>query len=196
MKAIVTGCPGSGTRYMAEILGADHEKMFHHGLEDGSLLLRPGSANIEVSWYAAAWLDQISMPSVHLVRHPLLTIRTIAGMEGWRTNMLHQATFARFTPRAVEYSDPLLWATRFWLDWNTLAEKATQRWNIHDLNYDRLFRLLNKAGEKVRDLQQRLEDTPKDLSSRRHLHPELAWEDLGEMKSEVYERAIEYGLET
>lgn len=195
MKAIITGCPGSGTRYIAEIVKGDHEKMFHHGQEDGDLLLLPGDGPIEVSWYAAPWLHHLSMPSVHLVRHPLLTIRTIAGMSGWRSNTFHQATVSRFVPQVFDYDDPVLWSTRFWLDWNSLCEKASQLWNIHDLDFTRLMRLMVRAGVKTRDLAYRLENTPTDLSSRRHAHPELAWEDLGEMKNEVYERAVAYGLE-
>ena len=196
MKAVVTGCPGSGTRYIAQILGADHEEVFHHGQDDGSLLLRPGGAAIEVSWYATPWLEMLSMPTVQLVRHPLLTIRTVAAMAEWRSSMLHQATFRRFTPAVFDYeNDPVLWSARFWLDWNILAEKASQRWNIHHLDHTRLARLLTRAGAKQRGLAERLENTPKDVSSRRHAHPPLAWEDLGPMKSEVYDRAIKYGLE-
>lgn len=201
MRFLVTGCPGSGTRYVSQVyqeVGVDcgHEQAFKYGWPDGTLRIAKAANQGEVSWYAAPFLRYVDMPTAHVVRHPLLNIRTLVGMEYWRTNPQHTETFRRYVPRVFEHTEhPVLWATRFWLDWNRHCELA-ETWNVHDLNAGRMFWLL-RAADVINvtedQLAYQLKRIPK--TSAHNYGYTLDWSDLGQHANETKERAARYGLE-
>lgn len=195
MQFVVTGTPGAGTRYMWRVLNhllpTGHEVAFNSGAPDGTRRIAKSYDRAEVSWYAAVFLHNFTFTTVHLVRHPLLNIRTLTTKTAFWQD--HSSTIKRFTPRAFDYKDPER-AARFWLDWNRLCEKADFRWNLHDLTADNMFPAFveGQVPATRERLAAALETPPEHVGE---YDSDLDWSDLGRFKAEVYERAVDYRLE-
>lgn len=204
MRFIIAATPGSGTRYIAQVfkeVGVDcgHEQMFKHSWDDGRLRITKGANQGESSWYAGAFLHYLDMPIVHQTRHPLLVIRTLVGMEHWRNNKFTQPIFDQFTPNVRDYQDsPVLWAARFWLDWNRIIERwAGYRWDVATVSAEDIWPVLRNADiitVKHEHLRFALGKVPKTGGDRRYGYA-LHFGDLGPMAQEVKERALAYGYE-
>lgn len=202
MRFVVTGCPGSGTKYIAQLLthcgvATGHEQAFKHGWPDGRLRIgRHEQARGESSWYAVPFLPMLDMVTVHQTRHPLKAIRTLVGMIHWRENMWHQPLFQELVPAVFDYTDnPVLWSARFWLDWNHRAEACAYRWDVGSVTPDEIDVVLRNAdinNVAVDTIRQQLHRIPKTGGGRNYGY-DLTYEDLKPMTAEVAERAAEYG---
>lgn len=203
MRFVVTATPGSGTRYLTEVLkaagvDAGHERALHHGTAEGGFQLLQCRHDAEVSWYAAPWLHLFAFPTIHLVRAPLDTISTLTRMRKWSERPHHQGTFRRFAADAFDYPPGPQRMARFWLDWNTYAERADHRWRLDELPADEIYRILQAVelrhiepsviAEAIR--------TTRPTGSRRNGRPNYDWTDLGPLEGEVRERAAAYGFDT
>ncbi len=124
---VITGCPRSGTRYLARILTAlgydcDHEACFNPWrvvlAEDRPETCIWGDS----SWMAVPFLETLPPETVviHLVRDPLRTINSILG-----TGQLDWPNDYRSFLASHVWGDDLYWpsdvreaAQNFWVNWN------------------------------------------------------------------------------
>lgn len=128
MRLLVTGCPKSGTQYMAELLcrlglEATHEKVFAlHRPEDW------GTKDVSVSWEAAANLEKAMMDGVtalwHQVRDPLKVIRCMVSHKFLSDDGYGDASdfMKKHVPEAWAGKSLLDRTIRFWIGWNKLVE--------------------------------------------------------------------------
>jgi len=125
---LITGCPRSGTKYIAcllEELGLDvrHEAMGRDGISSWCLAV-PAAA---VPWGPASAGRSFDIV-LHQVRNPIDVIPSMSTLaeDSWR--------FAYDHTSARPDDPPLLRCARFWLDWNLHAEKISQwRYRIEEL---------------------------------------------------------------
>lgn len=199
MRFVVTGTPGAGTRWVANVYsraGVDtgHESVFHHGRPDGGLRIQPARHQAEVSWYAAPWLAHLAMPAAHQTRHPLDTIGTIVAMgDRWFTNPNHHGTLTRLAPTIYDHPPGVARATAFWLVWTGYADAAPVRWQAEAPDPAVLAGVARAAGLPVEaaDVARALAETPP--TGRRNRQPRLTWDDLGGLAGDVADRAAGYG---
>lgn len=102
---------------------------------------------------------------VHLVRHPLATIASLAALHRphfWHWTQVH-------TGRSYERDGPLRYAAHFWALWNARirAQLPDELWRLEDR------RPAHHIGTSE--------------------HPALAWSDLGDAEEAVRKEAIHYG---
>jgi hypothetical protein len=183
-RLLVIGSPRSGTRSVAARLREaglriGHEKM----LRDGTV---SGLWTVDDFLYPGAHSkDRPSKHTfditVHLVRHPLATIASLAALDKphfWHWTQVH-------TGRSVETHGKLVYAAHFWSIWNQLARLRFPNltWRIEDADEwwpetARLFDL----------------DAAVPMSRIGHSeHETLRWSDLGSAEETVRKEAALYG---
>jgi hypothetical protein len=116
MEVVATGCPRSGTAFLASVFGWTHERWY--GYDIRSYNFRTGPAYTpEVSWLAAPYLKKEDALVLHLVREPEAVVRSIASIR-----MLNESDdWGKFVYSHVETWDPWL----FWLRWNEICVSLT-----------------------------------------------------------------------
>lgn len=197
MRFAVTGCAGSGTRYIANLLtecGAStaHERVFKatYG-SDSSLDDHEG----ESSHAAAAYLPIDGTVGVHLIRPPLDVVASIVArglLRGGGTR-----NFRPFVERHVGStglpagSELAAW---YWLTWNRLAASRTETtWRIHRLSADDVMWLSHVAELKLDGdhVARALATTSRVGASDRG---NVNLNDLGEYANRVYFAARRYDV--
>lgn len=128
-RAAVIGTGRCGTGYMAELLRRSGLDVGHERWWNAGVGRRTADLDVDVSWLAlpdiesGAW----SGPTVHLVRDPVATIRSLM-----RIKFFHPAnrvnTFGAFAlkhcPDAAAARRPLEAAACWWLNWNARCQTA------------------------------------------------------------------------
>lgn len=180
---LITGCPRSGTRYLASLLRAAGIRAFHERMG------RDGTVNaafaVDDFWYPGNNPDRPSRVRFdhvfHVVRHPLFCIASMASMNNprfWHWTQLHTGLCFE------DYESPLQHAARFWVKWNELVEKLSPQWRFK-IESDFWPELCDRLGLGERELP--------EVDKHRSQHGSLAWADLGDAERGVREMAERYG---
>ena len=161
-RLLLTGCARSGTTYMSVVLrrcGFDitHEKRMG---DDGICSWLFASESSAPPWGPVP--DDFRFDhTIHLVRHPLSAIPSIATLsrESWE----YVASVLPLNPS----DPPLLKAARYWLHWNALVEErgGARLVRIEDMPA-RIDDVLDPLGVRVEP--ETVSRVPTDLNTRRH----------------------------
>lgn len=150
MRFAVTGSGRCGTRYMSKLLTAagvpcGHEEAF--GIHGAGLWTLDRQA--DSSWMAATMLDQVDVPVVLLVRHPLAVVRSwveIGFFSHDHDNPTHTPLLT-FAPGVYAYDSPADRALAMWCALNAAAlPRAELLLRLELLDAAQLGRLLQWAG--------------------------------------------------
>lgn len=193
MKLLVTGTGRCGTHWFAECLRragvpATHEYAFTPS-QDGTQ--RAWSA--EVSWPAAAYLPVTGAEVVHLVRHPLATIASLAARDTFRGGSWGTWA-ARVCPLIQEGKTHLERAALHWVGWNQMIEPhADYMLRVELVVLDDVIQLARVVRPRAV-----LSTLPPPVHTSEH--PALTWDDLNhqarpEVAGRVLELARRYGYE-
>lgn len=196
---LVTGCPRSGTRYVAKHLCRSAGlNIGHEGVADDGLVC--SFFAVDDYYYGGAHAKAlkggvrprrgaITFDHVwHLVRHPLLFVESLLtgplGIAWWHWQEKHTG---------VSFDmDPTERAAKFWLRWNEIVEPQA-KWRFRIEDFDQLWpnvtaRLGLPPCEMTDSVAERLgQQTTRRVS--------VAWEDLGDLQEPVRLKAQEYGYE-
>jgi hypothetical protein len=127
-RILITGCPRSGTGYMAALLtrlGATCGHAAH--LNPASLELGvppwPEGLAAEASWYAAPYGESLPAGTVvvHVVRSPAAALSSLWRARLFRTRSVDRAYLERHAPMLL-HGTPLQQTARIWTAWNEIAE--------------------------------------------------------------------------
>ena len=120
VEVMATGCPRSGTLYLAHLLGWEHEKYYGIHRYGNQYELTTGPAVLpSVSWLAAPYLAKKKTAMVfHLVRNPFEVVRSNNAI-GWLRPDDH---WGKFAYSHVKTWDPWI----FWLRWNEFCLSASK----------------------------------------------------------------------
>lgn len=117
LRAIVTGTPRSGTKFIANLLcrlgiNASHELYFNPWFQSIAELKH----DVEVSWMAAPYLAELPHDTliVHLVRNPLRAINSMISTGHFGT----QNVYAEFLAKHSGTTHP----APAWYHWNRIIE--------------------------------------------------------------------------
>lgn len=193
MKLLVTGTGRCGTHWFAECLRragvpATHEHAFTPS-QDGTQ--RAWSA--EVSWPATAYLPVTGAEVVHLVRHPLATIASLAARDTFRGGSWGTWA-ARVCPLIEEGKTHLERAALYWVGWNQMIEPhADYMLRVELVVLDDVIQLARVVRPRAV-----LSTLPPPVHTSEH--PALTWDDLSyqarpEVVGRVLELARRYGYE-
>ena len=172
---IITGCQRSGTKSAAYMFGIDHEKQFTKYRTFDNLSGIRQTLRSESSWMAMPFARELlnwKQSIIHLVRHPILVINSLMGIEFW-THKCHD-DFPQLIRKYLKETpeDPLEASMYYWVNWNKMIPSCIPRIRIEDVaNPPRL------NGRQRGDIK--------------------TWEDLpeGELKDKVRVLATEYCYE-
>jgi hypothetical protein len=151
-RFLVTGCPRSGTKYIAELFKALGVRMGHEdvfGVRQG-LGGRPDWQDFqgEASWLAVPHLPLDGVVVLHQVRHPLEFVRSAVGYSdpGFLSDRRRRYPIPSVVGlHAPEVYGPATQAERsatMWRVWNARAEQhAALTFRIEDLDAGLLLRL-------------------------------------------------------
>jgi hypothetical protein len=117
LRAVVTGTPRSGTKYVANLLcrlgvKASHELYFNPWFQSIAELKH----EVEVSWMAAPFIAELPADTlvVHLVRNPVAAIDSMVATGHFGPNK-----YAEFLLRHSGTCDP----AAAWSSWNRMIER-------------------------------------------------------------------------
>ncbi len=164
----ITGCPRSGTVYMAEVLKGIGINVLHEGMGD------EGS----VGYHLVTVKPE---KCLHQVRHPLKQMASMETVDTWS-----------FVEKAIKVTDhELTGLMEFWLRWNEICESfCVWRYRVEDLEnvWEEFLGYIGKEYVEMPDI-------PKNTNSRSH--KDLTWNDLfdcnEQLAEEVCRRSIKYG---
>ena len=162
MRFLVVGTGRCGTTWLSEVLTAagvptGHEDVFTAvGIrdmwcwlgEDGKVHSLAG----DVSLYAVPFLREWDGPVLHMVRHPLDCIGSLAG---WRLPSFPntQGEGGQLVNAHLPWtcSDQITASARYWHDWNVMAERGADylRFRVEDATPTFLADLMRRYGHDV-----------------------------------------------
>ena len=129
---IVTGCPRSGTKYLAnqwQGKGYDvqHERLGTHGIVSWCLA---ADTTMYPAWHGYVEQGQLHGEWTHLVRDPLKTIASLTTI----ASTAYQWAYAHAPEIELGAEFMLAKAASFWVTWNALAERrCTVRTRLEDV---------------------------------------------------------------
>ena len=135
-RAIITGCPRSGTGYVAAVLLEAGIHCGHEEVYGPEPIPRAwGSREVESSWLALRHLPVEGVPAALQVRDPLAVIRSVVGIElPQRTGSRYRAAALALFPELSAEPSPVAWAARLWI---RAVERARTHarawWRVEDL---------------------------------------------------------------
>lgn len=163
-RFVVTGSGRCGTQYLAALLTragvpCGHEQVYRDGE-----VLPWGDWQADSSWMAAAMLDQVDVPVVLLVRHPLAVVRS------WVTTWLtddpdtpYSYALRKSAPEVYNWERPADRALAMWVALNRAAlARAELVVRLEELDADRLARLVRWAGRHPYLVSRAIETGPVD----------------------------------
>lgn len=185
MKLLVTGTGRCGTHWFAECLRragvpATHEYAFTPS-QDGTQ--RAWSA--EVSWPATAYLPVDGAEVVHLVRHPLATIASLAARDTFRGGSWGTWA-ARVCPLIGSGETHLERSALHWVGWNQMIEPHADYFlRVEEVVPDDIAQMARVINPNAR-----LDVLPPAIHTSQH--PELTWAELASLvRPEVTRRVAE-----
>lgn len=185
MKALITGCPRSGTGYIAKVLGAGHERVFHPSRSE------PWTG-IEVSWLGAPALP-LAVPTAHQLRDPLAVIASLVGIKLFS----RPGPFRRFAenvcPEILDEPTATAKAARLWVHWTRLADRADVSWRVEEPDVECVAAFARRTAE---DVAAAVASTPRDVNHRTRgvadldsIPSPLWWELVSRTETYGYEAA-------
>jgi len=211
-RILVTGCPRSGTGYVAALLrrlGLSCGHADHLNPERLELGVPPWPAELagEASWYAAPYGENLPAGTVvvHVVRAPAAALSSLWRSRLFRTRSVDRAFLERHAPVLMR-GTPVQQTARIWSAWNEIAETARESTGLRYLRV-RLEALDESSLRWIAALAERELDVERAHSalaelSRSTVRPardagdSLAeWSDLRgtELLGEIDELAARYG---
>jgi hypothetical protein len=192
-KALITGCPRSGTGYISTVLARAGVRSGHECVY-GPVQVGPWkNVQVEVSWLAAPSLPLPGVPSAHQVRHPLAVMRSLVGI-GLFTRQTKFREFAEETcPALREELTPTAKAARMWCEWTRMTDSSAQVcWRVEDAaEYAEEIAVFVGVAPEV--IAKAISETPTDVNHRRRAES-LDLESIPEpLWAEVIRRAKLYG---
>lgn len=195
MRLLVTGCPRSGTTWMAEAIcstGVDcgHELVFAPEIKRRNKPARWGDGEwvAESSAHAAPHTPFLDTYVVHLTRHPVKVIASIAhhgGVVGAR-NSPGVRYMRSQVPEIKRFADPVRRAAEFWVRWNRLVA-ADVRVRLEDVTAADITRFARIADP---DACEATLPPPRNVA--KHELPPISWDDVRDVPG-LMEMAAEYG---
>jgi hypothetical protein len=188
-RAVVIGSGRSGTGFMAAVLAAagldaGHEAFWHaHGGLHASQL------DVDCSWLALPAIEFGANPepwkgrTLHVVRHPVDTVRSLLGTALFDPDMMGNTYAAHawmHSPRAgvLVGHNPLHAAVEFWCDWNArCAAVADATVRVEDAGHNpedqtalawatTVANVVGRGLTTVHDMLKAVEATPRDTNTR------------------------------
>jgi len=186
-KLIVTGCPRSGTAFMARLLteggiSCNHE--FFYGMPGISIVRNKAIA--EASWLAVPYLERDKKAwdakVIHIIRNPLKQISSLAHMHCLEDYNFEANPYTFFKglhlPRLKRHGllDRYIY---FWIKWNLWAEKYA------DLTY--------RLEDIVKDPQEVFDDLGYDTTGKKFdLSKENNYTDVKQLALEDFKGCVYY----
>jgi hypothetical protein len=199
-RFVVTGCPRSGTRYMATLLAAlgiriGHEKVF--GIREGLGMrdVRWKKWEGDVSWLAVPFLPVDDAVVLHQVRHPLEFVRSVVGfgfLSDERADLPFPEVVRRNAPEVYAPDTEVERGATMWRLWNARAEPhAALTYRLEDLDVALLLRLCELVELDVSEEQatKALAAVPTTINQRAR-DESVSWEQISPV---VEEAAARYG---
>ncbi len=159
-RILVTGCPRSGTGYVAALLrrlGLPCGHADHLNPERLELGVPPWPSELaaEASWYAAPYGESLPAGTlvVHVVRSPAAALSSLWRSRLFRTRSIDRSFLERHAPVLLR-GTPVQQTARLWSAWNEIAELARE---TEGLRYLRLrFESLDEGALRwVAELSER-----------------------------------------
>lgn len=176
------GTGRSGTNYVSELLtqsgyNCSHEKYF---TPKGPLLRnfrRSYRARADASWLAVPYLPDQDIKAIHIVRHPLLVIRSLFNMGFFDSSLRVYESFVNFARAHFEFTgDPLRDCLRWYVEWNERCEAITdRRLSLEQLN-DSLDVLSEWLGYEL---------APAEVSMQTNARPPVVRQPLKDVRPEL-----------
>lgn len=182
-KLITTGCPRSGTKYIATVLQRAGFRVLHEGVYSLDNVLYgkvefPADIDGDISFMAAPFVAALRREDyyiVHLWRRPDHVIRSLLGVR-WFTrdpDSIHhrhrdyQAFVYRYVPTAQAQlieAERALW---FYWAWNMMVEeRADESLRVEDVTTERICAIVEACGWQVdvERIRKAIQSTPKDVN--------------------------------
>jgi hypothetical protein len=192
-RLLVTGTGRCGSKWMSRAITSagtpcTHEVFWNYDRHG------EGDWQAEVAWPAAPFTPIPHTYVVHLVRHPLDTIRSRASwgtFDGDRADRRRRAFLGRWAMEVV----PAIAAGRttveraaiHWVEWNKLVKKADEVLRLEDVTAGDITRL----AQIVTPEAELLDFVPRANSSEQLVNP-ITWDDVAHVPG-LLELAAEYG---
>lgn len=197
MRFVVTGSPGSGTRYMARLFTAagaqcGHERALPAPTKEGTFRLHPSDGIGESSWAAAPWLTLFNMPTIHVVRDPIKVISKLWNMKF--TMGANREAVEALVPGLNLWTGPNREAV-FWLRWTGMADLAETTWQVENIPVEAMRIVLKRAQIPPEEQapHSALADLPTNIGSTDHDDP-VGYRDLSQSVADaVAKKASLYG---
>lgn len=135
---LITGCPRSGTAYMARLfteagIPCGHEQEIHNNKGQPMEMVR--NAKAESSWLAVPYLSQFK-DIIHITRNPFKVINSMLNVGFLDEEKGDIEYISQSLPEILEIKG-IEQYVYFWTEWNKLIENHTKkRYNIEDINKD------------------------------------------------------------
>lgn len=149
-RFVITGSSRCGTTWMSRALTqagvpCGHEEVFHPGE-----VVWPDHLQADSSWLAATKLDQVDVPVVLMVRHPLAVVRSLVEIgffaEWDQDNPGHSPLRTAF-PSVYDWATPQDRALEMWLALTTaVLGRAELVIRLEGMDTERFSRLLRWCG--------------------------------------------------
>jgi hypothetical protein len=199
-RFVITGCPRSGTRYMATLLAAlgvrlGHEKVF--GIREGLGMrdVRWKKWEGDVSWLAVPFLPLEDTVVLQQVRHPLEFVRSVVGfgfLSDERADLAFPKVVRRHAPEVYEPDTEIERGATMWRLWNARAEPhVALTYRLEDFGLDLLMRICRLVELDVSEEQaaRTLAEVPTTINQRER-DESVAWEQVEPLVGEL---AAHYG---
>ncbi len=201
---VVTGCPRSGTGYLAKCLTAlgyscSHEDKFnpwHAIFAENREDLSPWG---DSSWMAAPYLRQLPEATrvVHVVRDPVATINSImgTGQLNWPNDYRDFAALHLWGSRRWYPEDLVTAAEFFWVRWNRMITSSGRVSAVVRLEDAKCIINSVAAIDPGRTLSQREFDLLSNVATNENARPHFKKTSVSTVGSECLELARSYGFE-
>ncbi|NEN79557.1 hypothetical protein [Nocardioides zeae] len=152
-----------------------------------------GDWQAEVAWPAAPFTPVADAYVVHLVRHPLDTIRSRASWGSFAdtpsdTQRYRLGQWAqRIVPEIARGRNPMEKAAIHWVEWNRLVADPAEALRLEDItaaDVTRLARIVNADAEAV--------ELPPKSNGAPELVERISWDDVAHIPG-LLDLAAEYG---
>ena len=147
MRLLVTGTGRSGTLWAGEAIRSAGVPCTHETAFTLDRSLVDGAWVAESSWLAAPFTPMDDTYVVHLVRHPLAVIASLANRRFTHNRYYDYA--ARHVPLLADIADPTDRCATYWVHWNRLIV-AGERIRVEDVTAADVSRWAAQVDERAR----------------------------------------------
>jgi len=145
---IITGCPKSGTKYMAELLTVGGIPCSHEYKYRLVGVPTPRKGKAESSWVAAPYVADTKAKVIHIVRNPLEVISTLRKVKFFERESHAHTSFVLNELPQLRKLKPIDRYERFWIDWNALI-KPHADFTVRVEEGEKIFEKLKIKPQKI-----------------------------------------------